>query len=1245
MSPEGSASWLSLVTQWWVNEMLRRGSAEVLTAQRIWRLDERRMPPVEQAEQLLRERASIVRAMVGVFRREWFLSGLWRLGQLACQAVTPFVLRAFVVFLMARAAGTSHDSAGFGVILAALLGLVPLGEMIFAERAIWTNCWVSYRIRTCLVLLVNRKILRMRRRRRGGPDVGSLVSVDVDRVAESADSLHFLWRTPANVVISLTVLAFMLGVLPALAGLGALLLIVAAAVLCNRKFSRDKRNVVAQTDGRAAATKQLVRNLENVKSVALEGYFREEIEGWRAREVRFLRQYRALYAAFKALTMVLSPLVLFSALATYLLQGKELNAGIVFSSLVAVNQLQMPFQTAVEVVVSLVEARVSLDRIQQFLCEEEDVKRFEAPQDEGGTGSVVLQLKDASFSWHPPKQPKKQAGGETEEDGAELLGSVDEDEEEEDEELVLSGLNLEVRCGQLVWLTGRIGSGKSSLLQAVLGELSLRRGCCRVTPSALFCGQNKDAALVTDSIVENICWGSPFDERVFGVATAGACLTADLAVLVNGAATVVGESGVTLSGGQRARVCLARAIYRALSEPDKPHLLLLDDPLSAVDGQTAHSVLAFIRSLPRNCSVLLSSHHSHLIAPDELVVLLDRGTIADCGVLRDVRNRAGVLGGLFAGQLESPRKGEATAASATEAALVVPSFPAGPAKALHRNENDSRERGHVSLKVYWSFFGTAPRRWLSLSLLFMAHFAVQVMLQLYVATLSSGKGSLGTYALLSLVSSVMMVVKTVLLFVLAIACASSLHSQLLNTITRLTKASVDTTPSGVFITCATSEMDAIDDKMAVGLDVAVRQLLQLGQLMVLGSISTYGVFALVVAGISAAVVALGRWYGKSSIELARSVSICRAPVMSRMVEQEHALTSIRSFGQEEKWREQIAQRLWTLTSCQVMQMAANRWLNLRLSLLGGVGVWILSFLAISGLTTVGTAYVALGVASSMDLRQIFNLTIQKLVTVENSMQACERIRQLGHTLELEDLERGHPLVPTRGAITLDKVCVTYRPGLPQVLTDVSFQAKPGEKLAVCGRTGSGKSTLTRVLLRLVPYDGSVNVDGQDIADVNLTSLRSLIPTITQASLVFSGTLRDTVNPQQTLTEEQIRECMSHVGLDKPLDTPAATLSAGELQLASFCRGIGKVLFEGARVLLLDEASSSIDSISERLVSNLITSPYLRHATIIVIAHRLVSIQSCDRVLVMEKGKIVEEGSPIELNKPGTAFFDLTNAQT
>ncbi len=660
------------------------------------------------------------------------------------------------------------------------------------------NVWTSQRIRTLLVLLVNRKLLVMRKGKNfdnfppplpplfltlfpikgSGMDVGVLLSVDVDRLAESAENLHFLWRVPLNVVSTVAVLMLLLGPYPALAALGSILLVAAFSALCNRKFSSIKKAVATETDGRAKSTRYLVQNLENIKSASLETVFGDEIESWRGREMSMMMAYRGVFALFKSITLMCSPLALFAALVVCMLQDIPLNAGIVFGSFVVLKQLDNPILQAVEVAVSLVEARVSLHRMQQFCRDAPDVQPFPVPTD----GSL-LSLRDASFSWSERSEQER-----LQNDGESLLSDVDDVDEQPDRHC-LQKLSLSVHPGEFVWVTGRVGAGKSSLLAAAMGELILKSGSAVVCRSALFCGQNREAALVTDSIPANIEWGSRHDEQVLRHVLRGTGLDTDVSVMVNGENTVVGESGVTLSGGQRARVCLARAVYRCLIEPG-PHLLLLDDPLSAVDGHTARKLVDFLRDLPDNVAVMMTSHHTHLIGEHERVILLDDGKVVQEGSVSQVRMSSGLLSALFAVQ-------ETTTVSASDAGKSEISVlssaidaPSASTKVVPQLKATSRKRGHVGLQVYKAFFGPQAWHWSGVGLVFAVHFGLQLYSQLFVARLSSSSAPLGLmpeYGILTGLNVLFFVGKTVLLFLVAIKSAAHLHSYLVKTLLSLTK--------------------------------------------------------------------------------------------------------------------------------------------------------------------------------------------------------------------------------------------------------------------------------------------------------------------------------------------------------------------------------------------------------------------------------------------------------------------------
>lgn len=570
-SPEDTSSWWQRLTNSWQYPLLKLGSTTVLTPSRIWRLSSKHIPNAQRVEKRVMDGDTLTRALVKEFAWEWVVGGLWRVLQIACQSSVPFVMRAFVTWLSVWLSGEDDKGLGYGLLLGFVLGLLPMLEMVFAERGIWLNVWTSFRIRTCLVLVITRKLLR-KRSNEAPVDVANLITMDADRVKESAESLHFLWRTPLLVTVTMTVLGTMLGWQSALGAFGTLVAIVSLTALFNRQFSKLKRQVSAKTDARVSLSTDLVKSLENVKSLALERLFESQILDARAAEVSLLTRYRIFYAVFKSLTMVLSPLVLFTALSIYMLQGRELTAAIVFACLVSVNALQMPFQQAVDVGVSLVETRVALERISSLLaCD--DASQWEAPDDP----AFLCVLQNTSWTWDESGGGTGSAATEQGEKRGD--GDVDdEEEEEEDEELimaqgisllardanasnkgsstavVLAEVSLSVRCGELVWITGRVGAGKSSLLLSLLGELRLLSGQIRVTSTgAFYCGQNKLAALVTGTLVDNITWGLPFDQTVFNLVCDGCALHTDFEQLVNGSMTVVGESGVNLSGGQRAR--------------------------------------------------------------------------------------------------------------------------------------------------------------------------------------------------------------------------------------------------------------------------------------------------------------------------------------------------------------------------------------------------------------------------------------------------------------------------------------------------------------------------------------------------------------------------------------------------------------------------------------------------------------------------------------------------------------------
>ena len=564
---------------------------------------------------------------------------------------------------------------------------------------------------------------------------------------------------------------------------------------------------------------------------------------------------------------------------------------------------------------------------------------------------------------------------------------------------------------------------------------------------------------------------------------------------------------------------------------------------------------------------------------------------------------------------------------------------------------ERRVRGRVGLSVYRKFFGepgtVARRVWLAVFALVLLDFGINLALQVIMAKLSSGDASLGLFSIFNVVAAAVTIAKLVSIFLATIFVSSSLHREFVHRLSHATKASADTTPSGVFIGISTSEMDTIDSKLPEALEVCSRKGLDLLRLAILGSVATMGLFVPILGVVSFVAFRLARFYAQSSIELSRSQSVARAPVMTMIAEEEQALSVIRSFGVHAKWAAEVRRHAWALASCQIMATAANRWLNIRLSWVGGLGTWLMSFVivGIARLNLLPVSFIALGLAYCLQLRQILNVLIQASVRVENGMQAVERTR-LDGAIEQEDLDVGEPLHFSGGErgvhVEFSSVCARYQIGQPEVLHDVTFEVMPGEKLAVCGRTGAGKSSLTRVLLRLVPLSGgTIRIDGQDIETVSLRSLRSNVGSIAQNGVGVGLMVRETVDPEDKLTDESVYEFLTMVGLpDMNIQALNSELSAGQLQLCSVARGLARAGQGGGGLLLLDEASSSVDAVSEQRLSHLLHSGALQSTSVLIIAHRAQTLLACTRIVVMAEGRVVETGTPDELLRPGTLFQEL-----
>ncbi|EIE19385.1 P-loop containing nucleoside triphosphate hydrolase protein [Coccomyxa subellipsoidea C-169] len=696
-------------------------------------------------------------------------------------------------------------------------------------------------------------------------------------------------------------------------------------------------------------------------------------------------------------------------------------------------------------------------------------------------------------------------------------------------DLALTELCLALPFGSLTALVGDVGSGKSSLLAAVLGELQGVAGRVRVCGSLAYVPQQP--WIMSGTLRDNILFKRPFEESRYGVVLEACCLDADMRALPAGDLTHVGDRGTTLSGGQCARLALARALYQ------DSDVYLLDDVLAAVDAPVAAELWerAICGPLLRGKTRLIVTHSRRFAAAADSLLRLEGGRVA-------------YLEG--SGEVE-----------------------------------EVRQTGHVKPRVYTAYAMAAGPFLVSVILISLTLMQVtqngsDLWLSYWVRAFSFANGGL--------------------------VAAQRLHERLLTAVAAAPAAFFSATPAGRTLNRFSSDTATADDSLPFILNILLAVLFSmLGVVAVL----TYSQPLLAAAFIPLALIYrwLQGYYRHTSREIRRLGSVARSPVYAGFSEALDGAATIRGFRAQAAFAAQNVDRLGTLQRANFAGLAVAQWLSLRLQVLAASVITLVAGLGVAGAAGLlpsfasqaggraGAGLVGLSLSYALAITGLLNGLLTSFAETEQEMVAVERI------LEFSDLEpqeaRALPSSwPEQGRVSFVDVRLRYHADAPLALAGLSLDIRPGQKLGICGRTGAGKSSMVAALLRLTEIEGgTILVDGQDIGAVPLRHLRSGIACVPQTPFLFQGTIRENLDPM------------------------------GQQQLLCLAR----VLLRRPRIVCLDECTANVDAATARLMQELIASQ-LSHATILQVAHRLESVMGCDIVVVLEGGRVVETGAPMQL---------------
>ncbi|KAI9188630.1 P-loop containing nucleoside triphosphate hydrolase protein [Polychytrium aggregatum] len=1126
--------------------------------------------------------------------------------------ISPLVLQALVNFVVSSQTG-SPPPAGTGVLLAFGMFLVPILTSLTLNWYFAQITVTGMAARSVLSSAVFHKSMRLSPEARQKYDSGKIATIlatDVARVELFFSWFHDLWCMPVNILTNIGILLALLGP-SALAGVVIIFLLGPIQAFITTLRMRYRKDLVEITDKRVKLTQEILQGIRVVKFFHWEPTFLERIFSQRSAELKKVASVNMIEGVNSTIGFVVPVTASIVTFVVYSLTTDSFNASTIFSALSLFNALRIPAFIFPMIFSSFADAKVAIDRLQEFL--EAPEIDFEPTVDKAMEPSVSIDR--GEFVWCPPYAepatplpanksrlrfafPKKQAVP------AKALESETFDRKDHEPEMAgehadsesdviaapetqgrLSSVNIQLKRGSLCAVVGPVGSGKSSLLSALVGDMQYRSGSVTFSGSVGLCPQQ--AWIMNATIEENILFGKQMDREKYARCVQACALTRDFEILPGGDQTELN------------------------SDAD---IVLLDDPLSAVDAHVGRHIFdnLILKALGGKTRVLVT-HQLHCLPQCDYIIIMQQGRIAEQGSFQELMSQSSVLAGLmkeYGGVHETPS--EQTESKKQEGKeLEIDDRTDEPEEKSGRKLIQEEERmtggiGRIVLKKYFSamghpyFFGA-----IIVTLIFTQGLRVStdywlvIWSSMLLPSLSQN-GYIGIYVALGLTASAVTLVYYYLCVMGGVRAARTMHEWALTRVLKSPISFFDTTPLGRIVNRLSRDQDIVDNsliKVSSGFALSVATLLS--TLITIG-VSTQGWLIL----------------------------------QDRFQAKAHTLIDSNN-------------------EPQFLIFHGQRWMSIRLDLIGSILILVVSIYAVIFRTTISSAVIGLMLSYCLQVNMQLNQCMRTFTDLEMQLNAVERLEYYSSQLVIEDdAATVHPPDnwPSNGSITFEGVEMRYQPDMPLVLNAVSIDILPRAKIGVVGRTGSGKSSLMFVLFRMVnPCGGRILIDGIDICQLSLRDLRSRITIIPQDPILFSGSIRTNLDPFSEHSDSDLWDVLARSGLkaavtamDGKLDATVASLgenlSVGQRQLMCLARA----MLRRPRVIILDECTANVDFETDKLIQSSLREDF-RGSTVLTIAHRLNTIVDYDKILVLDTGNVVEYDSPrVLLQNKASEFSRLVD---
>ncbi|ORY18549.1 P-loop containing nucleoside triphosphate hydrolase protein [Clohesyomyces aquaticus] len=1257
---------------WYLNALFKEGYGKILKPSDLFNVDadlaskERNVTFRNVFERRDKTKSGpLLRTIFIVLWLDIALPVIPRLLQMATSLSQPYLITAMIKFIQSR--DKLDANVGYG-----LIGAFALNYTLLAISSSWYAQSVARfatKLRSCLIASIYEKTLGITSKDVNLGSATVLMNVDVEKVLMGVKYAHEFWAVTVSTGIALYILYTHLGA----AFVAPFLSILFATGVCTwigKCMKARQMSWVAATQTRVTSIAYSVGCIKGIRMLGLTDTVLRTLTQLRQAEVGKRRFVLRLLIWVSLISNVMFQI---TTLATYLTftviaitsrNGNSLDFNVLYGSLSALKLVTSPLLLVLQQIPQIQAASASLERVQRFLLGDSVILETDSsPVRSEYADDIelsVVRMRDL------PKEPLEAA---VLMENATL--AID------DTKSLLFNINMKLQPGSFTMIVGKVGSGKSVLLRSLVGETNLLSGSFE-PPSAgtAFCDQT--VWLRNATVRDNIVSEDEFEKSWYDQIVWSCCLQQDLAEMKRGDSTIIGSKGISLSGGQKNRISLARAIYAR-----KP-VVVIDDMLSGLDNTTER--LVFDRVFGRNgllrrmgATVILATHATYFARNADKIIVLANGRITEQGTYAEITarnvNLQVLAGNVDQSEKEADPLDDISNQQSDQKATVSMGVPQSSSNNEEEEEEDAaRQSGDRRSLLF--FMASVGKLHCSMyfGLLVIATVATTIQL-LWLQWWAQSDDSSRAATIRRLYLFIIITVVNIFLFFLWIAhfalwfmpqSSLTLHARMLNALMRAQFSHLIKTDIGSITNRFSQDITLVDFQLQnAWLNVTSE---------ILTVISSMGILTVATPPVAATIPILGgvgyliqRVYLRTSRQVRLMDLEAKAPLCTHFLESLAGIVTIRSFGWTNAYRRKNDGYLDQSQVPFYLLFAIQNWLSLVLELMVAGLITLIAGLAVALRSKVDPGYLGLALVAAMDLGFNFRVVILAWTDLETSLSAVTRIRQFSDTpAEIEDTSQPDPPEgwPEKGSVLFNKLLASYSEDGKPVLNNIDLNIRAGEKVGLCGRTGSGKSSLVATLFGLLHHQsGEIRIDNIPTSDVSLKVLRSKIIALPQEPFFLRGTVRHNLAPwipeanMPSVSDAQMQDALEQVQLwdklsapredgskvsplDVSLDNVEGLLSQGQRQL--FC--LARAILMPGKIVVLDEATSSVDAHTDALMQRILRTAFADR-TIIAIAHRLDTILDFDRVVVMEAGRIAEIGEPAALVKtPGSLFRALVESQ-